>query len=130
MTRPRGSRLAWLVVGSAALALGCTDPECPDDESFVVTENGTCSVAPLQITLAAGNCRVSLRSPTGMTGLPLKGALGQHPGPLREGGFTLYDDLPSFRMCRARRIDFWLTLSCYDGNGDSACQSNLTEPAP
>jgi hypothetical protein len=129
MTWPRLSLASWLAAG-AALALGCTDPQCPGDESFVVTESGTCSVAPLQFTLGGGRCRVDVTSPTGMTGLPQKGAMGPHPVPLREGGFILYDDLPSFRMCRARRVDYRLELSCFDGKGDGVCQASLTEPGP
>ena len=129
MTGRRASTLS-LLAAVAALALGCADPKCPGDESFVVNERGTCSAATLQFTLTSSSCRVYIQSPTGMTGLPQKGALGPHPVPLREGGFMLYDDMPSFRMCRARRVDYWLELSCFDGNGDAACQTNLTEPGP
>jgi hypothetical protein len=113
-----------------ALALGCNDPDCMGDEAFIVNENGTCSAMPLQFTLAATGCRVYIQGPTGMTGLPQQGAMGPHPAPLRQGGFMLYDDQPSFRMCRARRVDYWLELSCFDGKGDAICQTNLTEPGP
>ena len=129
MTRRRAPSL-WLLAAAAALALGCTDPSCPDDESFVVNEHGTCSAAPLQFTLTSSSCRVFIQTPSGMTGLPQQGAMGPHPVPLRQGGFMLYDDAPSFRLCRARRVDYWLELSCLDGNGDAVCQSNLTEPGP
>jgi hypothetical protein len=131
VTGQRPHALGLLAAAAAAIALGCTDTSsCPANDSFIVDENGTCSAAPIRFTLATIGCRIFVQEPNGMTGLPQQGAMGPHPAPVRQGGFLLYDDMPSFRLCRARRVDYWLELSCVDDNGDAVCQSNLTEPGP
>jgi hypothetical protein len=117
--------LGWLALGAAA----CTDHQCPDD-SFVVEENGTCADVPRQLTLSASLCRVYLSNPSGPTGLPSSGALGQDERPLRQGDFILYGDQPSFRLCRASRVQYRLELACIDGTGAPVCDAAFTEPAP
>jgi hypothetical protein len=117
--------LVWLALSAAA----CTDRQCPDD-SFVVEENGTCADTARQLTLSATACRVSLANASGPTGLPSSGALGQDERPLREGDFILYSDQPSFRLCRASRVQYRLEIGCVDGTGAPVCDAILTEPAP
>ncbi len=139
MTRPRSSRPCGsrhAVAGTLALATflalvttACTDPECPGDEQFVVNEDGNCAPTTQRLTISAIGCRVSLTGPTSDTGLPTQGAMGSHPAPLRQGGFILYTDTPSFRLCRARRVDYRLELSCVDNDDSPVCQADLTEPA-
>ncbi len=128
--RPR--RRSWLLLPTvAALAhLGCTDPVCPDAEAFIVNEDGTCAQQPQQFTLAATDCRVSIDGAGPETGLPLRGAMGTHPVPLRQGDFILYSDQPHFRLCRAHRVDYRLELSCVDAADAPVCQATLTEPGP
>jgi hypothetical protein len=111
--------------------LGCTDPVCPDADAFVVNEDGTCAPQPQQFTLAATDCHVSLDVTGGQeTGLPLRGAMGMNPVPLRQGDFILYSDQPQFRLCRARRVDYRLEVSCVDAADAPVCQATLTEPGP
>ena len=121
--RPLALVLASLVLAAA----GCTDQACPS-EAFVVDENGTCADAPSQFTLQSENCSVLVASPSGPTGLPTTGTLGQSESPLRQGGFMLYGTMPAFRLCLAKRVDYRLELSCVDGTGAPVCEAALTEP--
>src|SRR5262249_34929010 len=107
---------------------GCDDDPCSGQEQFIVNENGTCAAMPQQFTLSRSGCGVFLDNPSGDTGLPAHGAMGPHPGPLRQGGFLLYDDKPTFRLCDAKRVDFRLELSCVDSDDTPVCQAELTEP--
>lgn len=129
LASPRAA-LAALVATLALAPLACTDPICPDAEAFVVDENGTCAPTTQRLTLTANGCRVSITDPTGDSGLPATGAMGSNPVPLRQGNFILYSDTPLFRLCRARRVDFRLELTCVDDHDAPVCQANLTEPAP
>jgi hypothetical protein len=111
-----------------ALALtACDVPPCQDDQ-FVVNENGSCASSPQQFTITATSCHVSLNA-TADAGLPIRGEMGADPVPLRQGGFILYADSPSFRYCRAVRVDYRLELTCFDNDGAQVCQADLTEPA-
>jgi hypothetical protein len=133
MTASRSCRsVAAALVLAMFLALamtGCDDPPCPGEEDFIVNENGTCAAMPQQFTLSRIGCRVSLSSPSSDTGLPAEGAMDPYPGPLRQGGFILFADTPTFRLCRAVRVDYRLELSCVDSNDAPVCQAELTEPA-
>ena len=121
---------AWMLAMFLALAMtGCDDVPCPGEEQFTVDENGTCAATPQQFTLARTGCDVSLTQVTGDTGLPAQGEVGPHPGPLRQGGFLLFGDKPTFRLCRAVRVDYRLELSCVDSDDAPVCQAELTEPA-
>jgi hypothetical protein len=116
-------------------AFGCDPETCPNDESFVVDESGTCARAPTQFTLAAQMCRIFVQGESPLNGLPTRGAMSQHPRPLREGDFILYGDVPGlapspFRLCRAERVEFRLELTCLDAQGAPACTATLTEPGP
>ena len=112
-----------------ALALtACDDVPCAGDEQFIVNENGSCAATPRQFTLARSGCNVYLQDPTGDTGLPAHGEMGSHPGPLRQGGFILYGDMPVFRLCHAQRVDYRLELSCRHDDAP-VCRAELTEPA-
>ena len=114
------------------LALGCNtnNGPCPPDDSFVVEEQGTCSAAPTRFTLSTSGCGVSLGGASA-SGLPARGAMSQLPQPLRQGGFILFTDDPApFLLCRARRVDFRLELTCVDAQGAPACTATLTEPSP
>ncbi len=103
---------------------------CPGAEQFVVNENGTCSSTPQQLTISSStSCQVSLSGAISDTGLPSQGAMGSHPAPLRQGGFILFGDMPSFRLCHAQRVDYRLELSCVDNDDAPVCQAELTEPA-
>ena len=113
----------------ALVTTACDDAPCSDNEQFVVNENGTCSSTPQQLTISASNCHVSLSGATSDTGLPMQGAMGSHPAPLRQGGFLLFGDKPSFRLCHAQRVDYRLELSCFDNDDALVCQAQLTEPA-
>jgi len=116
------------IVTFVALGLAaCDDPECPDDQ-FVVEENGSCASSPQRFTISATQCNVALTA-TADAGLPTQGAMGPSPVPLRQGGFILYTDSPSFRLCRAQRVDYRLELSCFDNDDALVCQAELTEPA-
>jgi hypothetical protein len=124
--------IAGALVLATFLALAmtaCDDVPCAGDEQFVVNENGTCAATPQQFTLGRTGCTIFLNNPTGDTGLPAHGEMGPHPGPLRQGGFTLYGDMPAFRLCHAQRVDYRLELSCVDSNDAQVCQAELTEPA-
>jgi len=119
-----------VVATFVALAMtGCDDVPCPGEEQFTVNENGTCAATPQRFTLSRTGCDVSLTMLTGDTGLPAQGAMGLHPGPLRQGGFLLFADKPAFRLCRAVRVDYRLELSCVDSDDAPVCQAELTEPA-
>jgi hypothetical protein len=129
-----GSRHA--IAGTLALATflalattACDDVPCPGEESFVVDENGTCPPSPQRFTIARSGCDVSLLASGTDTGLPSQGSMGPHPGPLRQGGFLLFGDMPSFRLCRAERVEYRLELSCVDNDDLPVCQAQLTEPA-
>jgi hypothetical protein len=124
------SRASAVVAMLALAPIACTDPICPDAEAFVVDENGTCAPTTQRLTLTANGCRVFINSAGGDSGLPATGAMGPKPVPLRQGNFILYSDQPAFRLCRARRVDFRLELSCVDSHDAPVCQANLTEPAP
>jgi hypothetical protein len=136
------SRAAVLLIAAlAAAAAGCDTVDCSNNESFVVDENGSCAAAPRRFTLSSISCRVATVEQDGPTGLPSVGALGQDQRPLRQGGFLLYGDVcpdgmasgcpdPAFRLCRSRRVDFRLEVSCVDGMGAPACDATLTEPGP
>ena len=127
----RASLLAMAALVMAALApLGCTDPVCPDAEAFIVNEDGTCAQQPQQFTLAASGCHISINGAGEETGLPSRGAMDGNPVPLRQGDFILYSDQPQFRLCRARRVDYRLELSCVDAADAPVCQATLTEPGP
>ena len=131
-SRSRGS-WAGLLLGVGALAhLGCVPLDCPDAEAFTVNEDGTCAQQPQQFTLTANACHVSIGggATTEQTGLPLQGAMGTHPVPLRQGNFILFGDQPQFRLCRARRVDYRLEVSCVDAADAPVCQATLTEPGP
>jgi hypothetical protein len=118
-----------LALALSFTALGCTDYVCPPDDSFVVDEQGTCAPAPTQFTLGVQGCRVYVWDSSGTSGLPARGALSQHPQPVRQGGFTLYGgDGASFRLCRAERVDYRLELTCVGEQGAPACKAILTEP--
>jgi hypothetical protein len=127
------ARAAALVLALAAVgAAGCDTPFCaqPDDE-FVVDEVGSCAAAGAQqLTLALQSCRVYVRNDGGKSGLPPLGALSSDQRPLRQGGFILYRGSPTFELCRARRVDYRLQLSCVDASGAGVCEAALTEPAP
>jgi hypothetical protein len=125
------SNAATLVIAMflALATIGCDDVPCSGEEQFIVNEGGTCAAMPQQFTLSRTGCDVSLSNPSGDTGLPAQGAMGPHPGPLRQGGFLLFDDKPTFRLCRAVRVDYRLELSCVDSNDAPVCQAELTEPA-
>lgn len=129
----RRAPIAWALFAVLLSGLnGCYEPECPS-ESFVVEENGSCSGSPQRLTLSSYNCRVNIYADAGTTGLPPQGALAQEPAPLRRGGFILYTPWHSsepFRLCRARRVDFRLEVSCVDASGAETCQAILTEPEP
>jgi hypothetical protein len=113
-----------------ALALtACDDVPCAGEEQFIVNENGSCAATPRQFTLSRSGCNVYLQDPTGDTGLPAHGEMGSHPGPLRQGSFILYGDMPVFRLCHAQRVDYRLELSCVDSDDAPVCQAQLTEPA-
>jgi hypothetical protein len=121
---------ASLLATFLALAMtGCDDVPCPGEEQFIVNENGSCAGTSQQFTLSRSGCNVYLRDTSGDTGLPMHGEMGSHPGPLRQGGFILYGDMPSFRLCRAQRVDYRLELSCVDSDDAPVCQAELTEPA-
>jgi hypothetical protein len=111
-------------------ALGCDDYTCPPDDTFVVDENGTCAPAPTQFTLAAQACHIYVQDSAGSSGLPARGAMGQHPRAVRQGGFILYGgEAASFRLCRAERVEYRLELACVDAAGAPTCNATLTEPA-
>jgi hypothetical protein len=133
MTLSRSCRsMARLLMLATFLALpmtGCDDVPCPGEEQFTVVENGSCAATPQQFTLRRTGCDVILTMLTGDTGLPPQGAMGPHPGPLRQGGFLLFEDKPTFRLCRAERVDYRLELSCVDSDDAPVCQAELTEPA-
>lgn len=113
-----------------ALAMtACDDVPCPGDEQFIVNENGSCAATPQQFTLSRNGCYVFLGNASSDTGLPAQGAMGPHPGPLRQGGFILFADTPTFRLCHAVRVDYRLELSCVDSDDTPVCQAELTEPA-
>jgi hypothetical protein len=125
--------LARLCVPALLLSgLGCNanNGPCPPDDSFVVEEQGTCSAAPTQLILSTVGCRISLAGAS-TSGLPARGAMSQRPQPVRQGGFTLFTDDPApFRLCRAKRVEFRLELTCVDAQGAPACTATLTEPSP
>lgn len=123
------TRMLALATFLALATTACDDSPCPGDEQFVVNENGTCSSAPQQLTISASSCHVFLSGATSDTGLPTHGAMGSHPAPLRQGGFLLFGDTPSFRLCHAQRVDYRLELSCVDNDDAPVCQAELTEPA-
>jgi hypothetical protein len=126
-------RMAAFVLALGALvALGCEGRECAPNEEFVVDEVGTCASAPRQFKLKVDDCRLSLGEPRAVTGLPATGSADPNGNPARDGGFLLYggDKSDPFRLCRARRVEFRLELSCFDGTGAPACQATLTEPPP
>jgi hypothetical protein len=113
-------------------ALGCdgNNGPCPPDDSFVVEEQGTCSSTHIGFNLSTTGCRISLDGGAA-SGLPGRGAMGQNPQPLRQGGFILFTDDPApFRLCRAKRVAFRLELTCFDAQGVPACNATLTEPGP
>jgi hypothetical protein len=121
---------ALVLATFVALAMtGCDDVPCSGEESFIVNESGSCAAMPQQFTLSRSGCRIYLQNPTGDTGLPAHGEMGAHPGPLRQGGFILYGDMPAFRLCNAQRVDYRLELSCVDSDDAPVCQAELTEPA-
>src|SRR5207302_244821 len=130
---PHGCRsalqVAILIVATLA-QLVCTDIVCPDAEAFIVNEDGSCATSPQQFTLSANGCRVFLSGAVGDTGLPPQGAMSAHPVPLRQGDFIIYGDQPQFRLCRARRVDFRLELTCVDAADAPVCAAALTEPGP
>ena len=123
------TRTLVLATFLALTMTACDDVPCPGEEQFIVNENGTCAAAPQQFTLRRGGCNVYLINPSSDTGLPAQGAMGPHPGPLRQGGFMLFEDKPTFRLCRAVRVDYRLELSCVDSDDAPVCQAELTEPA-
>jgi hypothetical protein len=123
-------RVLALATFLALTMTACDDSQCPGAEQFVVNENGTCSSTPQQLTISSNTaCEVFLSGAMSDTGLPPRGAMGSHPAPLRQGGFILFGDMPSFRLCRAQRVDYRLRLSCVDNDDAPVCQAELTEPA-
>jgi hypothetical protein len=123
---------AFLLALGALVAAGCDDRECAPNEEFVVDEVGSCASAPRQFKLKVEGCRLFLGEPRAVTGLPATGSADPNGSPARDGGFLLYssDRFDPFRLCRARRVEFRLELSCVDGTGAPVCQATLTEPRP
>jgi hypothetical protein len=125
-------RVAALVVASFVVAsfgvVSCTDEDHCPTERFVVIENGTCAEGSPRFEVSSDSCVVSLASTWATAGLPLHGALSARRVPLRNGDFLLYGDSPTFRLCRATRVDFRLELTCVDGTGAPACEATWTEP--
>jgi len=132
--------LAVVSLLALTAAPACEDEyECAGDEQVRVSMAGECASEPRTFTLARRfRCEISVEAPSGPTGLPASGALGQARHPIRKGGWQLYGYLcgdgttlceapGTFRRCTAERVEWRIELACTDGTGAPVCRATLTE---
>ena len=134
-------RRTWCCVALVAvLAMpACTKNDCSDTETVMVNVTGDCGIAT-QVTFQVAECRIQIGDGEAeSSGLPPSGTLNQAQSSFRRGGWIIYGPLPTpdagalgaapstFKVCKARRVDWRLELDCWNGSGERVCGATLTE---
>lgn len=132
------------------LGLGACDNDAlegpqhdPDPDELPLRMFGSCTTggeSTLVLSRRARQGNISVMTSSNLD-VPASGAFVRSRRPLRDGGWQLFGDvcLPNgrlcpdsrdgskFRRCVARRVDWFLQLTCTDGFGNPTCDAQLME---